>query len=112
VSEAPPELAPTHASLTGTWNYSANCGLDHAGAFTISNLRPDGTFVGDFFDRTGGSVYNGTIAGRLQSAAVTFTRHWSTPGEQQWSGTLDQTGLNMTGNITGYSTCTFSASKR
>jgi hypothetical protein len=98
--------------VVGSWNWTANCGGgDHNGTFTIPGLQSDGTFAGPFVQVDNQSL-NGTIAGRFASGKVAFTRH-SSQDNQQWNGTLDQTGRKMAGNITapGYG-CGWTASKQ
>jgi hypothetical protein len=87
------QAARQPAISPGTWKWSATCGgSPYSGTFTVA-LQPDNTFYGQFTQDGASAVYNGTIAGRLQAASIVFNRRWGSPGEQQWSGRLDQSGL-------------------
>jgi hypothetical protein len=101
-------------STVGNWRWQAVCGgSPFSGTFTIPAPQADGSFFGQFLQGYAPEVYNGTIAGRLQAGSIVFTRRWGSPGEQQWNGTLNQSGSAMSGNITGYGgPCTFSANKQ
>jgi uncharacterized protein (TIGR03437 family) len=103
----PPVTPPPSVNLTGTWNWSANCGgVNSSGQFQVQ--QTGAAITGSFL----GNTHTGSISGTVQANQFTFTRTWS-GGSQTWTGTAASSiggQLAMQGNVTGTGgPCTFSA---
>jgi len=110
-SNAAPRATGGSTSVTGTWNWGAECnGSRPSGRFNITSQQRSGAIAGVFSNA--GPSDTGTIDGRQQGLLIEFRRQIPGAGEQQWTGGLSAAGgvLTMEGRIDGAGgPCNFSA---
>jgi hypothetical protein len=99
--------APSAASVTGRWHWTADCQSGHYnGAFTLSEAS-GGQFTGTF-DGTNWQDIGSISGGEVGGGQLSFTRNAAIV-VQHWRGRL--TPGHISGSISGNENCTWQASK-